>query len=263
MPTLQTNGIELYYETTGQGESLLLLHGLGSRGEDWAFQVPAFAQAYRVLTVDLRGHGRSARPPGPYSLPQMAADGIGLLDGLGIESTHVIGLSMGGMIAFQLAVDRPERIRSMVIVNSGPALVARTGAEWLQIRQRLILARLFGPAQTGKFLSKRLFPKPEQADLRDQFIDQWAVNDKKAYLAVIQALVGWSVVDRVQQIGCPVLVISGDRDYTPLSRKQEYTALIPGAKLLVIEDSGHATPVDQPDKFNACVFEFLDKVKYS
>lgn len=261
MPTLQTNGIELYFEIVGQGEPVLLLHGLGSRGEDWAFQVPEFSRSFQVITADMRGHGRTAKPPGPYSLPQMAADVVGLLDGLGIESTHIVGLSMGGMIAFQIAVDHPERVRSMVIVNSGPALVPRTAAEWLKVKQRLILARMFGPAQTGKFLSTRLFPKPDQSALRDRLIELWAENDKDAYLASIHALVGWSVLERIPEIGCPVLVISGDRDYTPLSRKAEYTALIPDARLVVIEDSGHATPIDQPDKFNACVLEFLNRIK--
>lgn len=257
MPTYRTNGIDLYCETMGAGEPVLLLHGLGSRGEDWGFQVPDFARHYRVIAPDLRGHGLSAKPPAPYSVPMMAADVAGLLDALGIESAHVVGLSMGGMIAFQLVVDSPARIKSMVIVNSGPELRARTAGEWLRIRQRLLLAQLFGPARTGRFLSKRLFPKPDQEFMRQQFLTRWALNDREAYLAAIRALVGWSVLDQVDAIRCPVLVISGDRDYTPLERKREYTARIPGARLVVFEDSGHATPIDQADRFNACVLDFI------
>jgi pimeloyl-ACP methyl ester carboxylesterase len=164
---------------------------------------------------------------------------------------------MGGMIAFQLAVDRPERVRSLTVVNSAPALVPRTVGEWLRIRQRLMLARLFGPARTARFLSRRLFPKPEQEAMRAQLIERWAANDPDAYLASMRALVGWSVLDRVGGIGCPVLVISGDRDYTAADSKREYTSRIPGAQLVIFEDSGHATPIDQAGRFNACVLAFL------
>ena len=260
MPTLRSNGIDLYYETAGQGEPLLLLHGLGSRSEDWQLQVPAFAQRYRVVAADMRGHGRTSKPPGPYSVPMMAADVLGLLDGLGLAAAHVVGLSMGGMIAFQMAVDQPERVRSLVIVNSGPELVARTFGERLRVWQRLALARLFPPARTAQFLGPRLFPKAEQAELREMFIAHWAQNDPRAYRAAMRALIGWSVLDRVGTLRCPTLIISGDRDYTPASYKERYTALIPDARLVVIEDSGHATPIDQAERFNACVLEFLSGV---
>lgn len=257
MPTVRIDGIDLAYSVAGGGEPVLFLHGLGSCSEDWALQVPSFAERYRVLTADMRGHGRSAKPPGPYSVPMMAADVRGLLDALGVESTHVVGLSMGGMIAFQLAVDYPARVRRLVIVNSGPALVPRTMGERLVVAQRLALARFFGPARSGRFLSRRLFPKPEQEFFRQQLIERWSENDPRAYLAAMRALVGWSVLDRVGQLRCPTLVISGDRDYLPLDAKREYTARIPGARLVVIEDSGHATPIDQSERFNAIVLEFL------
>lgn len=260
MPILHTNGIDLYYEIAGDGLPVLLLHGLGSRAEDWAFQLPVLGQHYRVVAVDLRGHGNSSKPHGPYTVLMMATDVVRLLDSLDIDAVHIIGLSMGGMIAFQLAVDHPERVRSLVIVNSSPALVARTPGEWLRIRQRLVLAQLFGPARTGRFLSRRLFPKPEQEFMRAQLIERWATNDRDAYLASMRAIIGWSVLDRISTISCPVLVIAGDRDYLPVDYKQEYTSRIAGARLVVIEDSGHATPIDQADAFNAWVLEFLSGV---
>ncbi len=257
MPTLRTNGIDLRYETSGQGETVLFLHGLGSRSDDWQLQTPVFADNYRVLTADMRGHGRTSKPPGPYSVPMMADDVLGLLDALGVASAHVVGLSMGGMIAFQLAADHPERVRSLVIVNSGPELVAHSLSDRLRIFQRLLLARLFNPERTAHFLGPRLFPKPEQAQLRAMFIAQWAQNDPAAYRAAMRALVGWSVLDRVGRIVCPTLVLSGDRDYTPAATKAAYVAMMPNAQLVVIEDSGHATPIDQAERFNDCVLAFL------
>jgi pimeloyl-ACP methyl ester carboxylesterase len=261
MPTIETQEITLYYETAGAGEPLLLLHGLGSRGEDWQLQVPYFARWYRVIVADMRGHGRSSKPPGPYSVPMMAADVVSLLDGLAIESTHLVGLSMGGMIAFQLAVDHPDRVRRLVIVNSAPSLVPRNWGERARMLQRLALARLFSPAMTGRFLSRRLFPKPDQAFFREELVRQWATNDRQAYLAAMKALIGWSVLDRIGEIRSPTLVVSGDRDYLPLDAKRDYTARIPGARLVVVEDSGHATPIDQTARFNELVLAFLSESK--
>ena len=257
MPTLLRNGFNMYYELVGEGVPLLLLHGLGSCAEDWELQLPAFARHFQVVAADMRGHGRSDKPPGPYSVPQMAGDVLGLLDALEIESTHIVGLSMGGMVAFQLVVSRPERVRSLVIVNSAPALVPRTAGEWLRVQQRLALARLFPPARSGQFLSQRLFPKPEQEEMRQQLIERWARNDRRAYLASMRALVGWSVMDQIGVIRQPVLVISGDRDYTPVESKRAYVTRLPNARLMVIEDSGHATPIDQSERFNAGVLDFL------
>lgn len=257
MPRLTTNEITLHYEVYGAGEPVLLLHGLGSSAEDWQLQVPAFAERFRVITVDLRGHGTSDNPPGGCTMALMAADVIGLLDALAVPAAHIVGLSMGGMIAFQLAVDQPERVRSLVIVNSGPSLIPRNFRERMLVRQRLLLAQSFGPAVTGRFLAPRLFPKPEQAPLREQFVTRWRRNDRAAYLAAMRACVGWSVADRVSAIRCPVLVISGDRDYLPPDAKRAYTEMIPGARLVVIADSGHATPIDQAQQFNDIVAEFI------
>lgn len=257
MASAQVNGLAMAYQEDGAGEALLLLHGLGSCSDDWELQLPTFAGQYRVIAPDMRGHGRSEKPPGPYSVPMMAADVIGLMDHLGVTAAHVVGLSMGGMIAFQLAVDCPERVRSLTIVNSGPALVPRTVGEWLRVRQRLLLARFFGPTRSALFLSHRLFPKPDQEAVRAQFIERWSANDPAAYLASMRALIGWSVMDRIDRINCPVLVISGDRDYTPAAAKRAYTALLSRGKLVIFEDSGHATPIDQADRFNTCVLDFL------
>lgn len=120
MPPLRH--IALYYETHGDGAPLLLIHGLGSSTLDWAPQVAHFSERFRVITLDVRGHGRSDKPPGPYSVPIFAGDLVELLDALHIESAHLAGISMGGMIAFQLAVDAPQRVRSLTIVNSGHEL---------------------------------------------------------------------------------------------------------------------------------------------
>jgi 3-oxoadipate enol-lactonase len=257
MPKIQSNGINLYYEIHGEGQPLLLIHGLGSSARDWEYQVAEFSESYEVITFDLRGHGQSDKPAGPYSIAMFAADTVGLLRGLGIDRAHVVGLSLGGGVAFQLAVDAPSLLKSLTIVNSSPELLIRTFKDQLTVWQRIAIVKLLGMRKMGEVLSKRLFIKPEHESLRQIFVTRWAENDQRAYLHAMRALVGWSVAAQIGSIGCPTLVIAADQDYTPISIKEEYAAKIPGARLVVISDSRHATPVERPQEFNLVLKKFL------
>lgn len=259
MPKIRVNDINLYYEVNGDGQSLLFIHGLGSSTRDWELQVQEFSKTFQVITWDLRGHGQSDKPAGPYSLPMFAADAAGLLQSLNIKSAHVVGLSLGGGVAFQLAIDHPELVRTMVIVNSAPELVVRTLQDRIAIWQRFAIVRLLGMRKMGQVLSRRLFPKDEQMSLRTTFVERWAENDPRAYQEAMRAMVGWSVTDKLGSIKCPTLVISADQDYTPVAVKERYTKLMPNAELVIIPDAHHATPVEQPEKFNAVLMDFLVK----
>ena len=257
MPTIQIDDILLHYDIFGHGQPVLFLHGLGSSGRDWEYQVYHFSNTHQVITIDVRGHGQSDKPPGPYTVPLFAADTTKLIEALDIAPVHVVGISMGGMIAFQLAVDRPDLVKSMVIVNSSPELVPRTFKERALIMQRFAIVRLLGMRKMGEVLSKRLFIKPDQEELRQQLVERWVKNDPRAYREAMRALVGWSVVNRLDTINCPVLVIAADEDYTPLATKEAYVAKIPDARLAIVEDSRHATAVEHPQQFNSLVAAFL------
>lgn len=259
MSTLRVNGITLYYQITGAGPPLLFLHGLGSSGRDWERQVAHFASHYRVITVDVRGHGRSDKPAGPYAIPLFAADVVQLLEKLDIVPIHLVGLSMGGMIAFQLAVERPELLCSLTIVNSGPEVIIRTIQDRLTLWQRLLIVRLMGMRKMGEILAQRLLPQPEYADLRETFASRWAENDKQAYLHSLKAFIGWQVTAYLGQITTPTLVITAEHDYTPVAVKEAYVAQMPQAELLVIEDARHALPIERPQQFNAALEAFLQK----
>lgn len=257
MPKIQINNINLYYEVTGAGQPLLFIHGLGSSTRDWELQVKEFSKSYQVITCDLRGHGQSDKPAGPYSLPMFAADVAGLVKALNIKSAHVVGLSLGGCVAFQLAIDFPELVKTMIIVNSVPELVVRTFRDRIGIWQRFAIVRLLGMRKMGEVLSKRLFPKDEHASLRTRFVESWAKNDPRAYQDAMRALVGWNVIDKLGSIHCPTLVITADQDYTPVAVKEKYTKRILDAALVVISDAHHATPVEQPERFNTVLMDFL------
>lgn len=259
MPQINVNGIELHYEATGEGRPVLFIHGLGSSCRDWEMQTPVFSKHHRVVSFDLRGHGRSQKPPGPYSMSLFAEDTAGLVRSLEVAPVHVVGISLGGMIAFQLAVDHPEMMKSLVIVNAGPEVVVRTMKDRWNVFLRFAIVRMLGMRKMGEVLGRRLFPKEEQADIQKSFVERWAENDTRAYLNTLRAIVGWSVTERIQDIHLPTLVVAADGDYTPVSAKEAFISKMPQAELVVISDSRHATPVDSPDKFNEVVLSFLSR----
>ena len=257
MPIHKLEEINLYYEIHGEGEPLLFIHGLGSSSRDWELQLDLFAQNYQLILVDVRGHGRSGKPPGPYSIPLFAEDIKKLLQALQVGPVHILGISLGGMIAFQLGISHPELVKSLIIVNSTPELVARTVKDHLGIWQRLLIVRFLGMRKMGEVLGNRFLPDPEQAELRKIFIERWAENDKSTYTEAMKAVIGWSVRDRLGEIRCPTLVLGSDGDYFPTAEKENYLKLIPGAELLVIENSRHALPAEKPAEFNSAVKAFL------
>jgi len=257
MPKEKVNDVEMYYELAGEGEPLLLIHGLGSSTRDWEYQVPTFSQKYQVITIDLRGHGKSDKPKGPYNMQMFARDIAELLKKLDIESVHILGISLGGGIAFQFAVDYPELVKSLIIVNAGIEIPTDSFKMKLEAFKRTFIVRLVGMKKMGEVLAPRLFIKPEQEELRNKLIERWQENDKKAYLSAMRALIGWSVRDELGKIKCPTLVIGSDQDYAPSSIKEEYTALLSNAKFIEIKDARHAVAVEKPEEFNKIVMKFL------
>lgn len=261
MSYFNQQGCQIYYEDVGRGEAVILIHGLGSSTKDWEYQIPELQKEFRVIAVDVRGHGRSGKPVQSYSIPAFADDIFALIEHLQLHKPHIVGISMGGMIAFQLAVDHPGLLGSLTIVNSGPEVKPRSVKQWLEVLKRKLFSRILSLEQIGKALGGLLFPRPEQAHLRQKVEERWQLNDKRAYLASLEAIIGWSVRERISTILCPTLVISADKDYTPVADKEAYVAQMPHAKLLVIEQSRHATPLDQPERFNQALVNFLNSIK--
>jgi 3-oxoadipate enol-lactonase len=263
MPWFEHDGCSLHYEEYGAGSPVLLVHGLGSSCRDWEYQIPALAGQHRVIAVDVRGHGRSDKPRERYSIAGFSADIEALLDHLHLGPVHLVGLSMGGMIGFQLAVDQPQLLKSLTIVNSAPQVKVRSFDDLQKLAKRWLLARLLPMETIGKGLGKNLFPKPEQTELRHKVAQRWAQNDKRAYLASMNAIIGWGVQEKLSRITCPTLIVTADRDYTPVALKREYAALIPDARLVVIDDSRHATPLDQPKAFNQLLLNFIEEHEFT
>jgi len=257
MPRIRVNGIDLYHEMSGEGPPLVFIHGLGSSAKDWGFQVAEFSPKYKVVTFDLRGHGQSDKPAGPYTLPLFSSDAAGLLKALDIDSAHIVGVSLGGGVAFQLTIDYPELVKTLTIVNSGPAMGGTFEQAQQEIERRVAIVQQVGMRAMGEALAPNLFPKLEQQPLREGFIESWAENDPDAYIASTRSMLGWDVTDKLGSIRCPTLVISADQDYTPVAAKEAYVKLMPNARLVVIPDAHHGTPIEKPEEFNAVLGSFL------
>jgi len=257
MPRIPANQINLYYEEHGDGQPLVFIHGLGSSTRDWEFQIPGFSKTHRVITFDLRGHGQSDKPAGPYTIPMMADDLAGLLQALNIPSADIVGISLGGAVAFQFALDHPALVRTLTIVNSGPSLGGTPEQAKAEIERRVGIVQGLGMRAMGEALSPTLFPKPEHAAIRQSFVAHWAKNDPQAYIEATRSMLGWDVTDRLNAITCPTLILSADQDYSPVAAKEAYVKLMPHAQLVVIRDAHHATPIEQPEKFNTALTEFL------
>ncbi|MDX1502745.1 MAG: alpha/beta hydrolase [Thermoanaerobaculia bacterium] len=258
MATARVGGIDLHYETQGRGPTLLLLHGLGSSGRDWEKQVPRFVDRYRVVTPDLRGHGRSAKPPGPYGVAGFAADVAGLLRGEELAPAHVAGISLGGMVALELALSRPELVSSLTLINTPFHTRLDTFRRWWIFTSRVAIVRLAGVGAMARVLARKLFPDPDQEELRRVFVERWRENEQAPYLASLRAIPGWSAVERLDELHCPTLVVSSEHDYSPPAEQRRLAAKIPDARFVVVAGARHAVPAEKPDEVNETLAEFLD-----
>jgi pimeloyl-ACP methyl ester carboxylesterase len=257
MPVARVNGIDLFYTDQGEGDPVVLIHGLGSSSADWELQLPALVPSHRVLAVDLRGHGQSSKPAGPYSIAEFADDVATLIEGLGVQACHLVGLSLGGMTALELAATRPDLVMSAVIVNSGPDFIPRTLKDKALVWQRLALVRLAGPEKVAHLVVKRTLPGEQHAELRSRVIESLGNNDKDAYLASMKAIIGWSVRDRLTSISASTLVVASEFDYGSIQSKQPIVDEAQAARMVVVEGARHLLPVEKPDEFNEILSKFL------
>ncbi|MEM7082403.1 MAG: alpha/beta hydrolase [Pseudomonadota bacterium] len=246
MPIIEVNGIQLDYADAGSGEPLLIIHGLGSSHHDWEDQIALLAQHFRVIAPSMRGFGESEKVH-DHSVKTWSEDVLALADYFGFETFHLLGFSMGGAISYQTAVDQPTRLRSLTIINSQPSFELNEWYKHMMVLYRIAMARVVGMKRLARFVAKRVFPDPHQADLRQRMIRRHENNDQDSYVKAVQALAGWSVADRIHQLEMPVLVLAADQDYTPLEDKLVYLEQMGNARLEVIQNSRHVSHVDQAE----------------
>ncbi len=250
----------IHYEEVNPSGSppVLLLHGLGSAGADWAFQFEALSGAgFRILAPDLRGFGRSSAPP-KVTVKAMADDMALFLKKLNAYPAHVVGISMGGTVALQLALDHPELVRKLALVNTFAKLKFTSLREILYLLTRVVLAFLLGPEKQADMVAWRVFPRPEQENLRNNLKQRILHTNPCSYRSALQSLQKFDVSHRLKELKVPVLVVTGAEDTTvPPKVQEEMARAIPGAKHVVVEGSGHGVIADNPETFNRILLEFL------
>lgn len=253
---------DVYYERGGRDDreaaTILFLHGLGSGADDWHAQVSALAADYRLLLVDLPGHGRSALPAGRLSVDGMATEVEALLAHLGERAVHVVGLSLGGCVGLALALRAPSRVRSLTLINAFARLRPADTAARLRLALRGLLLVTAPMRAVAALVARTAFPRPEQEALRRAAAAGVARTSRRAYTAAAAALVSFDVRDSLRRVRCPTMVVAGTDDRTvDIDTKDALARAIPGARWVVVPDSGHVTNVDRAAAFNATLKEFL------
>ncbi len=261
MPFAEVNGIPLRYETWGVGATpLLFLHGLGSCAEDWFMQFATFAPRYRCIAVDLRGHGLSDKPEADYSVPLFASDVALLLTKLGAAPAHVVGLSLGGMVAQQLGIAHPHVVRSLVLLNTLPGIWPPTREIMHAGLQRLRPGSAPSMGQIAQRVALSLFPEQESTTFRRMTEQRIGSNDPEAYRRAMLAIMRYRPGSALGKITCPVLIVAGDRDrVVPAEYQLRLRTGIPHAEFVTVYGGGHACNLNYADEVNATVLSFLER----
>jgi len=267
MRTVSANGIDIYYEQHGAGEPLLLIMGWGGNAASWHPQLPGLAERFRVTAFDNRGVGRTSAPHEPYTTNQMAGDALGLMDGLGIDRAHVFGISMGGMIAQELALAHPERVGALILGCTTPGGKEAAGADRLR-------SDIAGFRET--------FKEDETPDLewfteflRRLWTDEALLRSESALQDFVLSLIRFpptphglrrqaeavnahDAFARLAGIEAPTLVITGDEDGLIDPENSAILAeAIPEAELCVFPRLRHAFHLERPDLVNPVVIDFI------
>ncbi len=262
MPTLRIRGHALHFVDEGEGDAVLLLHGLGNSGRDWEFQAPdLLAAGFRVIRPDFLGFGQSDSPPDGYGPVAMARDMIGLLDELEIARAHLVGYSMGGAVAYQLALDQPERWYSLAILSSLPCFVPQRLHDHWQFWLRHVLSRVLGMQKMAEMVTQRMFG--HRPELAARMLPRYADNDREVYAKVLAALAGWDVRDRLAELSCPVLIMAAENDYFRLEDVEQSVELLPQAELVVVPGTRHGLPMEKPEAVNHALLSFFSRSRMS
>lgn len=255
--------IEVAYREEGTGLPLILIHGLSDDSTLWAPVMPEFSKQHRTIAVDVRGHGHSGKPDTPYSIQLFSEDLAGFLERLKISQTHLIGLSMGAAIAQQFTLDHPEQVRSLTLLSAFSYSDPHLQNTLAYLRSTIVQ----GGFPTFFDEAVRLVVTPEFASANADAIAEMKtrsiqVNFSKAILQAIDACLGFNVKDRISQVSCPTLIVSGEEDVlTPLHLAEQIHRSIAGSQWRILEGVGHNLLIPEKiPELTRLILGFLERI---
>lgn len=263
MPYSTVNGIKIYYEEQGEGDPLILINGLAFPMDLWFAQIRELSKDFRVIALDNRGIGRSDQPDEKYSIAMMASDTVGLLQSLGIAKVHVVGLSMGGFIAQEIALSYPEVVHRLILVATGMG-----GMRSLELGKPFwdkVAAAITGktPEQvyrTDLTLMAAAGFAGRHPDIINQAVGLRMKNPQPlhAFLRQFAACNAFDNNHRVQNISQPTMIILGkDDSIFPIPLVDDFRQKLPKAKMIIYENCGHAIHLEKADQLSNDIREFL------
>lgn len=261
MAFIENQGVKIYWDEQGQGAPVLMIMGLGASSQLWWRTRPALAAHYRTIAFDNRGVGASDVPPGPYPLAVMASDAAAVLDAAGLERAHVFGLSMGGMIAQEFALQYPQRVLSLILGCTSPGGPNAVRAE-PAANEALKARGTMTPEQAEQAFIPFLYDDSTPLERVEQDLIKrraWYPS-LEGYTAQLQGIFAWQAYDRLPRITAPTLVIHGKNDrLVPPGNGELIASRIPGARLVLIPSANHLFTTDQPEAAHAAVLQFLEE----
>ncbi len=270
MPYAPVGDIEIYYEIHGPLDAppLVLIGGWASYRWIWFRQIPVFKKKYKCIVFDNRGAGRSSKPDYPYTVEMFAQDTIGLLDALHIDSAHILGISMGGLIAQQIAISYPKKVRSLIIVSSHFG-----GPNQIRMDERTMALLIALPTETiskeqARAMRYRATFTPQFLQENKSVIEQidgWAEKYPTPLYAQVHQSAATAEFDaetQLNQIHAPTLIVHGDNDLAVPPKNAELIAeRISESKLVFIKGGAHFSIIEKYEDFNNTVMEFIDEVE--
>jgi pimeloyl-ACP methyl ester carboxylesterase len=265
MPVASIGEINMYYEVHGDGEPLVLIQGLSLDSSWWTNQIPVFSQKYRVIVFDNRGVGQTNCPDSPYSTEMMADDTVALLKALSVTDAHILGFSMGGMVAQQIALKYPKIVKSLILVTTAakfPARARHLTQLWLKMLEEQVSPETRLRDVCLWVFTDRFFEDNEQVTAAVNLgLNQPYPQSECGFAGQVAALLQHNTQDQISQITVPTLVLVGkDEIFIPVNFSAQLAANIPNAELIVLERGGHNYWAETPEQFNQAVMQFLAKV---
>ena len=258
------NGIRLQYVESGSGYPVVCVHGNGLDMQTWRHLMPVLSERYRAIAYELRGMGKSEVPGRlgvTYTNEHHSKDLEELLDALDIEQAALVGHAFGGFVAMRLAMDRPERVSAMVLVNTSAKMegpTALSAQNWAPTAETKGMGPLLDAAIDRWFVGR---VKREQPEIIELYRGILAANPPMGYAANARGILKFDIRGELGQIKCPTLVVAGKQDRsTPVTDHELIADGISGSRLVVVPDSSHTVPEEQPEGFNRTTLQFLDQI---